>query len=449
MVSLRLFTIILATLVCRELAQSPPWMVWHSSVLAMLGMTLGFGVLFRAFALAALRIEPSIVHGGEIRQATYRELQRKRKLVEVGWCLLLPATLLATGWGSWLSALEQAGLAHAFTLLGYFVPTLAFLTLLEITAAQFDAILLERHAAQECEPIDAHGTKEYDADASHTKGMDWQSQLWIRLRLGEMAGLLTCVAPVLLIAAFGDLVTLASSYVGSWMDRTVATATGAVIALAVSVVAFPSALSYLSQARTMAGSRLAERIAMFTTKLRLPGIEPLLITSQGRWAGAAVVGWLPLFRKLWLGDALIAQLSDRELDMVVLHELAHVKRRHFLWRTLPVVISSVVSVFAWQMVVGLTLSANWIMALQFLICTLSGIGLVATLGMAAKYCELDADRIACQLAFTVCDWTSDAGGAPFVEMRGALIKLLDSPGADVATWLHPSLKQRIANLQER
>ena len=40
------------------------------------------------------------------------------------------------------------------------------------------------------------------------------------------------------------------------------------------------------------------------------------VASEGRWAGAAVVGWLPGFRQLWLGDALVEQLSDEEVDRV-------------------------------------------------------------------------------------------------------------------------------------
>lgn len=465
MVSLRCFAIILTTLLCRELADPGAEGIGRSAIVAMLGVTLGFGVLFRACALATLSAFPTLPTE---MLAAGRGLHRKRQWIEVLWCLLLPATLLASGWGSWLNALEQAGVAQSFALLGYFLPSLAFVALLELTAAQFDALLDERLGAFSREdPVDSmHESGVAGSNASKTgivkegtvKGgtapcQSWQEHILVRLRLGEMAGLLTCLAPVLLIAAWGDIALVSAQFVWPGLvDRTWPAAAGTLIAGSMLAIAFPSFLSRLAQGWTLEGSVLGDRIAQFTGRLGLRGIQPLLIASHGRWAGAAIVGWFPLFRKLWLGDALLTQLTQRELDMVILHELAHVQRRHFLWRTLPIIAFAFVSMLGWHGVAELPLDPSSILMVQLALCLLAGFGLVLALGWTAKCCELDADRSACELAWVACDWTEGGGLSPLpspaIELSGALRKLLDVPGSEVATWMHPSLQQRLERLAQ-
>ncbi len=454
MVSLRCFALILTTLLCRELADPAAEGLGRSASLAMLGVTLGFGVLFRAYALAALSAFPTLPTE---MLAAGRGLQRKRQWIEVLWCLLLPATLLATGWGSWLNALEQAGVAQSFALLGYFLPSLAFVALLELTAAQFDALLDERLGAFSSEaPVDwvhesgvagCNASKTGTSKAGTVPCQSWREHFLVRLRLGEMAGLLTCLAPVLLIAAWGDIALVSAQFV--WpelVDRTWPAAAGTLIAGGMLAIAFPSFLSWLARGRTLEGSSVGERIAQFTVRLGLRGIQPLLISSHDRWAGAAIVGWFPLFRKLWLGDALLTQLTQRELDMVVLHELAHVQRWHFLWRTLPIIAFSFVSMLGWHGVAELPMDPSSIVFIQLLLCLLAGAGLVSALGWTAKCCELDADRYACQMALVACEWAREDDGWPSRELSGALRKLLDVPGSEVATWMHPSLRQRVEGL---
>jgi hypothetical protein len=364
-----------------------------------------------------------------------------------------------------LNALEQSGVAQSFALLGYFLPSLAFVALMELTAAQFDALLDERLDARLNEfrgPSQFAILQRLDempkgarAVPPESSCQSWQEHFLLRLRLGEMAGLLTCLAPVLLIAAWGDIALVSAQFV--WpelIDRTWPAAVGTLIAGGMLAITFPSFLSRLAQGRTLEGSGLGERIAQFTGRLGMQGIQPLLISSHGRWAGAAIVGWFPLFRKLWLGDALISKLTPRELDMVILHELAHVHRRHFLWRTLPVVAFAFVSMLGWHGVAEMPIDPATVVLVQLLVCLLAGIGLVFTLGWTAKRCELDADRYACQLACSVCEWTREdeplhlPSRLPSTELSGALRKLLDVPGSEVATWMHPSLAQRLGGLAQ-
>ena len=57
--------------------------------------------------------------------------------------LFLPAALLATDWAVWLNWMEAHGCPQSLCILGCFVPTIAFVFLAEVTAAQFDEIVAD------------------------------------------------------------------------------------------------------------------------------------------------------------------------------------------------------------------------------------------------------------------------------------------------------------------
>ncbi|MEO1512335.1 MAG: M48 family metallopeptidase, partial [Planctomycetota bacterium] len=62
------------------------------------------------------------------------------------------------------------------------------------------------------------------------------------------------------------------------------------------------------------------------------GISAILIwRTSGQIANAAVLGMLPGIRYIVLTDKLIESLPEPELEAVVAHEVAHVKRHHIVW----------------------------------------------------------------------------------------------------------------------
>jgi Zn-dependent protease with chaperone function len=171
----------------------------------------------------------------------------------------------------------------------------------------------------------------------------------------------------------------------------------------------------------------------------------MLIPSQDRWVGAAIVGWIPGFRRLWIGDGLLRQLTEQQLDMVILHELAHVSRWHFLWRVSPALLAALAAALIWSVwpVETITLVTREMAAAG-----VAGSLLLMCLGPVARRCELDADRQAVLLATQHCEWVDGRVGLAASEMGAALISLLQpTPAAAQATWLHPSLAQRLRNLQ--
>lgn len=431
MISLRLILLVLVTLGCRELAEGNAEAAPLLASLAAMGISLGFGLLFKASALHVLAGSPQ-----PLSPVCWQRCAQARTNVERAWIAVLPLALLATGWGAALNGLQAQGLPQAVSLLGWFLPSLFLIVLLELTAAQFDELYHQPptpHDTAHC------GIPDLLEDLPETT-VSWQREWLLRLRLGDMASLVTCLTPVLAIAALTD----AASYFANdvWMTRMIFAAT--LLALMAVVLFLPVWLGRWMGVVSLPDGELSQRVTRQMQALNIRGVRPKLVLSRGRWPGAAVVGWFPQFRQLWLGDALIERLSSRQLDMVVMHELAHIKRRHFLWRIFPVVwAASVVGLFGvfWPSDPAWELSGTIISSIAASVVMLAGVGVMA------HACELDADVSACVLASQACPWAVDDSAAAVRELGDALAELMPaSCSATEATWLHPNLGQRLHNL---
>lgn len=431
MISLRLFLLVLVTLACRELAGEVPLVLPLAATISAIAFSLGFGLLLKA---AAIRLLASTGHrcmSGQVHaQACWQRFSHWRSCVETAWVMALPAALLATGWGQCLNAFQLAGLPVSVALLGWFLPSFMLIALIEMTAAQFDDYCRVQLAA--------HATASAPDAGAPDRGCwaDWK----MRMRLGDTASLLTCIVPVFLIAALTDL---ARSILGEALSPP-AVLVATFVALAIIVLALPWWLARWMGVVPFPAGHLREHINELTVKLRMRAIEPMWVASEGRWPGAAIVGWLPRFRKLWIGDALVEQLSSRQLDMVIMHELAHVARKHFMWRMMPI---------AWAVALVALILTVWPLnehnahARTLVSSLLASSVLLVGIGWMAHRCELDADRAACTLAETALTWARENPGSAAREMSTALQTLLShSPKSSRATWLHPSLAGRLRNL---
>ena len=440
MISLRLFPLILTTLVCREIAGNTPNTMLMAAMLATAGITLGMGLLFKASALTLLMTTPADEPNFGVRD---ERLQRIRSGLEAAWVMLLPAALLLTGWGAWLNSLEQSHLPQFIAMLGWFLPSLCLILLIELTAAQFD---------------------ELTTPPSLQSPNDWQTHFRIRLRLGEIPGLVTCLAPVLAIALFSDIGhwTLGEEHSG------IVLALLTVLSLGLVLSSVPLWLGKWLGTSPATCPELLERFMQYRSGLRMPQLQLLTIGGDGRWNGAAIVGWLPRWRQLWLGEDLIADLDDEQLDMVMMHEFAHVTRRHFWWRSLPIVGAGLAMVLtfalghAWFSTVAVDAgpASSSIQAgalpggilaplplIKLLGCTTAVLALLLGLSTAARVCELDADRQACHLAVLHCSWAQGEPARAAARLSQALVAILaDSAATQRATWLHPSLTKRLENL---
>jgi len=271
------------------------------------------------------------------------------------------------------------------------------------------------------------------------------AQRWLQVvRLGETGALVTCVLPALAIVAINDICYWSYPASPAWV-RGLVTIVGLLVVV---VAAAPRWMRMMVAARPLAANApLPVRVAALSRKLRLPCPAVLVVGAQRSWYGAALVGWVRGARELWIGQVVAEELSAAEIDMVILHELAHLKRGHCWWRAVPLVVAGVL------LAVLVTILREPFESLELspgLRSCLAGLGLVAivgsicaAMGWISRCCELDADRQACTLANSVCDWAQDHPLLAAEKLAQALAKL-HGPDArsDRQYWLHPSLAER-------
>ncbi len=214
------------------------------------------------------------------------------------------------------------------------------------------------------------------------------------------------------------------------------------------VILFPLALRLIWPTAPLAQGPLRHRLEATSLGVGMNVREILIWKTSGRLVNAAVVGFAGMFRYLMLTDELLNQLSDEQIESVLLHEAAHVRRRHLIVRmcliglplaswgvamtllfgdptSLMVFEPSLLSDSAWLAVVGPLLL---------------GVYCVAAFCWVSRLLEFDADLIACQMGAK-----RGANRAQYVSM---LETLADASGArrDKRSWLHPSIDERVSLL---
>jgi Zn-dependent protease with chaperone function len=462
MLTLRLFLVILVTLMCREICwQSESHIESAQAWLGIVAVCISFGALAKALCILNLQKFGAYVsdwqHGAH--DYSFDRWQSQRQSLESFWVLCLPATLMLTNWGQWIKQLDELGMLQSVSLVLWFAPSLAALVILELTTSQME-VFIENCKARSIEQMRFVVTPQYEGlerrahliqvlDASGLSPRvpaKLTKILRTRLRLGGTSNVMACLLPVLLIASASDALKLMQV---EWPES-LRSLVASIIGLGTVAIFMPQWLSRWMGVRKLDAGRLRERIQVLC---RTAGVRvaPMWVASEGRWAGAAVVGWMPGFRQLWLGDALVEQLNAEEVDMVVMHELAHLKRRHFLWRLMPVVAACAIGLIAVSLFAS---TSSYSPSDRYLQMSGQVIGMALASGVMlfgisfwSRLCELDADSTACQLAVSCCSWSGGDIELTTDTLSQSLIKLhRNGSGKDEATWLHPALSQRLAKL---
>lgn len=430
MISLRLFVLILVTLVCRETTTPVPTREFYEAIIAAAGISLGFGLGFKALILASLlkwQIPPAADMQG-IATATngieeYHD--RIRSGVSWVWIAILPVTFLTTGLGHWIATIPDQSGMQLIALTCWFAPSILVLLMMELTSAQFEHIIAEQAA------INTRAVR------------DWPSNLLKHILHGDLPSLLICLLPVAATTCFIDLLTLA----GMQPLGPVGSSAISAMTLGAFLMLLPWFLGRRVSASASHGDPVSQRCTNYLSKTGLSGVSVRIVSGQ--WHGAAIVGFIPGFRQLWISRSIIERLSEQEIDVVIMHEISHLKRYHFLVRFAPILAAAAALVAVYEShemiaAIGLSsetaLTASKILGVSFAtVCLLAGVSL------AAWKCELDADRHACKLATLHCSWA--ATNSPAAVLASALIRLIgESPKDAAASWLHPSLKRRLENL---
>ncbi|MEM7479152.1 MAG: M48 family metalloprotease [Planctomycetota bacterium] len=325
-------------------------------------------------------------------------------------CIAYPLLLYASDAIAWANGFRQAGWHLAFATL-LFAPHLVFCLSIAWVAAQVDGYFGESVLER------------------------WR----LRLRLGAWTNTVVCLVPLFLIMTISDLMNSQMTAAIPFVLRILSCIGVVLLCLA----SYPTFLSFWMGCRDLDQPKLQMRIERLRNALGIRKCKVRIVSSNETWNSAAVVGWIPWGRQLWLGDGLVEHLTSAEIDMVVLHELAHIRLLHFFNRLLPALWSALIGtavLLGLNILIG-TLWANGAAAL-----VISSIVLVVGLAWVSRKCEYEADIWAAGVAAENCEWAHGCPKAAAESLLSALCKLTPDTAANRVTLLHPSFLQREAQL---
>ena len=323
------------------------------------------------------------------------------------WCLLQPICFVASGWTQWTQHSISSSNSQAWNIAIMLAPSVVLLFLVELIRSSRRVIHI----------VDAR--KEMTRRIAST----WLFPLALPL----------CIAGLVDLGAVANI----SRPEDGLLRTIVSTITISVIITVLTPHLF---------ARLVGAGPIDENLALTidrTWRLGSGSVPRILLWPTGcRMANAAVVGLFRFGRKLLLTDALLQRLNDRELSMVVLHELAHCVRYHAWIRMLPTIAAVAMLLGAMSILSGLWLSLSCVAILGLFIASLISI---------CWWTEFDADRLAVELANRTedgarCDNRSRVHAQ---ELCSALCKIYGEINMAKSSWMHPSCRHRIAAIQAR
>ena len=174
----------------------------------------------------------------------------------------------------------------------------------------------------------------------------------------------------------------------------------------------------------------------------LPGLSTRVWDTGMKSQNAVVVGFLPRMRFLIVTDKLLRDMPRQLLGMVILHEIAHVRRHHVWIRVMLMIPSWLVAAgvcAAFGPSLGVTMASNVIAIVTTLL----------TLRWIAHSTEYDADRWACEASTRMPavlnpPRTNEAAAERFCEALRFVTRHDSRP--DRTSWLHPSVESRCERL---
>jgi STE24 endopeptidase len=267
--------------------------------------------------------------------------------------------------------------------------------------------------------------------------------LHVRHYLGVM------LVPILLLLAAQDAVELWLPGLAHsrWSVVAYATPIGLMVAF------FPFLLRRLWKTRPLEGGALRERLTTLSLRASLPVRDILVWETRGAIVNAAVAGWIPGYRYVFLTDALIDRLTPEQVEAVFGHELGHIRRRHLLLRGLVMLapLSLMFAVeLAWPQSIALLesvtaqLNASAQLPLAISVLVLLSSYAYFVFGGYCRVLETDADLYSCRMLET------ETPGEAYRIFISALERLgIESGmGRRKSTWQHPSIARRTEFLAE-
>ncbi len=242
------------------------------------------------------------------------------------------------------------------------------------------------------------------------------------------------VLPVVLLLGLIDLVGLLP------ISSEVAGVVAIAIAAITIVVALPKLIPHLFGTSPL-DDKTSDWINDVLSAAGLGKLHVVRWDTGGQAFNAMVVGFVRPFRTLLVSDRLLDELPKEQIAMVLLHEAAHLRRRHVPLRMLAILPAwlsgALVTRLAGEETWGTVLGSVMAILLTLLI-----------LRIVAYRTEFDADVQACKTAAEIAGSCDDVP-ARFEQasevLSAALMRVtFDNPMARRASWLHPGVADRVA-----
>ena len=407
----------------------PSW----RSVAATAGVTAGWCLL----CLVASRIATSQVRGGQMDRFT--AAGHLNSQMQIFRYLSLPAVVMClvgfslAAWIARVPVFERSNFLQSIVLLA---PGISILIATHLAEHCFAASVTPNHPRRRATDRSGPVTDAVAAIGTMLRnGPAWLIvPTWIALAIGDVASIPSVAARVEDFG-IGPLVVIPLGLVALWWMPTLVRA---MVKTEPNDPAVQSAITLW-----LAGIGVTQGLGRMRVCRWATG---------GRTINAMVVGYLPGNRLMLLSDRLIDELTPSQLLLVVMHEVAHVRRWHIPLRVAGLIgsffaTSWLANQFGWE---EQTIYAG-LLALA---------GTAATLAVIGHLSEIDADLTACRLAERAVGslpaaaveamrlpTTRDAAAA---AMTSALVQVTAGhPAARRASWLHPSLATRTRWLMSR
>lgn len=247
------------------------------------------------------------------------------------------------------------------------------------------------------------------------------------------------VAPVLML-----LMAIDAAQFMFGLDRAYGAYVGGGLALLALPVSLPWIMSRIWKLKPLEDAEQHDWCEQLMSSTRTRGTRLLQWDTNYGMCTAMIAGFVPGFRRLLLSDALLLRLSAPQLAMVIFHELAHLHRFH-----LPMRLASLVPV--WCVAAAATALLG---DMPYADVIGIGVGLIASLvalRWIAYRTEFDADQHAVRLAVRL---NGQVPGVPITaEVAGSVLAnallavTMDHPSSRRATWMHPSIDERVRRLK--
>jgi STE24 endopeptidase len=216
-------------------------------------------------------------------------------------------------------------------------------------------------------------------------------------------------------------------------------------------VLFPCLLRRVWKTWPLPPGALRGRLEAAAKRAGFRASEILVWHTGGMVMNAAVAGFLPRLRCVFLTDGLLAQLADEEIEAVFGHEIGHVRHRHLLLRVLAMIApvslvlvaqqafpTAVGHVEQWLAAGGLGVQAP----MGVLMLVAMGLYVFLVFGAYSRLLEGQADLFGCRAL--ACG--GDAGAME--TFTSALEKIAAASGVDrrAPGWQHASIARRVGLL---